>query len=160
MQLVRSGTLQLVMFSSLLCTGSLLTEVHWISCCPLTALNLCCCRKISDNGLKEISRCRLTALDLSRCPLITDVGLKEICRCPLTKLDLSGCAISDEGVKAISRCPLTKLDLRDCAITSEGLKEISRCPLTYLNLTRRYRRITNNDLEDFFRCLPGCTLAL
>lgn len=83
----------------------------------LTSLNLSCCYKITDLGLKHISNLanfvNLTSLNLSCCDKITDSGLTHISNLAnLTSLNLSYCnKITDPGLSRLSkRIPNCKIE--------------------------------------------------
>lgn len=87
----------------------------------LRVLDLSCCRRITDDGLRSIGTANsLEGLNLQGCCLISDVGLESLAIGPLChtlkKLIIAECdRISDSGVESLVKLSsLEVLDLADC----------------------------------------------
>jgi hypothetical protein len=109
--------------------------VKELSACPVvTYLNLAENRKVTDDGLEELTRLdHLRSLNLSSCSLTND-GLALLSAFHhLEQLNLSYCnRITDLGLKSIRLLrTLTFLDLQGCPkITNGGLARMRRNSLT------------------------------
>ena len=118
-------------------------DIQLSSLASLRALDIMCCRKVSDDSFAKLSTGspRLAALNLSYCG-VSDIGLRHLAvGCPLASLDLSFCQdITDTGVVhlASSGSTLSTLNLDGTRLTlDEDLlgKLMAGCPrLTVLNL--------------------------
>ena len=107
----------------------------------LQSLNICCCNKITDEGIRALASGlpRLQSLDISNCGDITDEGIRAVASGlpQLQSLDISRCDnITDEGIRAlvIGCRQLQSLNIRGCdSITDEGIEIVDSINVDSIN---------------------------
>ncbi|KAJ7297284.1 hypothetical protein O6H91_Y016500 [Diphasiastrum complanatum] len=96
----------------------------------LQAIDLTCCRQLSDHTLFSIGACckGLVSLKMEACNLISETGLAFLGQgCPhLQEIDLTECDINDKGLMSLLHCTkLTSLRIGLCQnISDRGLAQL------------------------------------